>query len=95
MLVGMGGGVAQGAKRVHRIQRHLASTGEAAVNALGFIHYENGTGCFNQVDGFLAAGLFAVLVKIVDIFFIDGADCNHHDLNLRTGGEVAHLPELR
>ena len=39
-------------------------------------------------------GLLAVLVEVVHVLLVDGADGHHHDLDLRAGGEVAHLPEL-
>ena len=48
----------------------------------------------DQVDGLLAAGLLAVLVEVVDVLLVDGADRHHHDLDVRAGGEVAHLAEL-
>ena len=68
---------------------------QAAIHALRFIHDEDRTGCLDQVNGFFAAGLFAVLIEVVHVLFIDCADRHHHDLNMRAGGEIAHLAELR
>ena len=59
-----------------------------------FIHDNDGTGCLNQVDRFFTTSLLAVLVEIIDILLVDGADGDHHDLDVRAGGEVAHLSQL-
>ncbi len=94
VLVHVGGRVAQGAERVHRAERLLALPFQAAVHALRLVHDQDGPGGPDQVDGLLAAGLLAVLVEVVDILLVDGADRHHHDLDVRAGGEVAHLAEL-
>ncbi len=94
VLVHVGGRVAQGAERVHRVEGLLARAVEAAIHALRLVHDEDGPRGLDQVDGLLAAGLLAVLVEVVDVLLVDGADRHHHDLDLRAGGEVAHLAEL-
>ena len=59
VLVGVGGGVAQGAERVHRLQRFLAAAFQAAVDALRLVDDQDRPGRPDQVDGLLAAGLLA------------------------------------
>ena len=39
--------------------------------------------------------VFVWLIEVVYVLLVDGPDCHHHDLNVWTGGEVAHLAELR
>ena len=94
VLVGMGGGVAQGAERVHCAQAPLATPFQAAIHALRLVHDQDRPGGPDQIDGLLAAGLLAVLVEVVDVLLVDRADRHHHDLDVRAGGEVAHLAQL-
>ena len=94
MLVGMGGRIAQRAERVHRVQRLLAGALQTAIHALRLVHDQDRASRPDQVDRLLAAGLLAVLVEVVDVLLVDGADGHHHDLDVRAGGEVAHLAEL-
>ena len=94
VLVHVGGGIAQCAQRVHRIQRFLATAFQAAVHALRFIHDDDRPGGLDQVNGLLATGLLALLVEVVHILLVDGAHRHHHDLDVGTGGEVAHRPGL-
>ena len=72
----------------------LPCPSQAAVHALRLVHDQDGARGLDQVDGLLAAGLLAVLVEVVDVLLVDGADRHHHDLDVRAGGEVAHLAEL-
>ena len=72
----------------------LPAAFQAAVHALRLVHDQDGPGRLDEVDGLLAAGLLAVLVEVVDVLLVDGADRHHHDLDVRAGGEVAHLAEL-
>ena len=44
--------------------------------------------------GFSPPVFSRVLVEVVDVLLVDRADRHHHDLNIRAGGEVAHLAEL-
>ena len=44
--------------------------------------------------GFSPPVFSCVLVEVVHVLLVDGADRYHHDLNVRAGGEVAHLAEL-
>ena len=67
---------------------------EAAVHALRLVDDDDRPRRPDQVDRLLAAGLLAVLVEVVDVLLVDGADRHHHDLDVRAGGEVAHLAEL-
>ena len=94
VLVGVGGRVAQGAQRLHRVQRGLARAAEAAVHALRLVHDDYRPRGANQVDGLLPAGLLAVLVEVVHLLLVDGAYRDHHDLDGGAGGEVAHLAQL-
>ena len=94
VLVGVGGGVAQGAERVHGSERLLATAFQAAVHALRLVHDQDRPSGLDQVDGLLTAGLLAVLVEVVDVLLVDRADRHHHDLDVWAGGEVAHLAEL-
>ena len=50
--------------------------------------------CLDQFNGSLSAGFLVVFVEVVDVLFVDGADCHHHDLDLWTSSEVSHLTEL-
>ena len=59
VLVGVGGGVAQRAERVHRAERLLAAPFQAAVHALRLVHDQDRPGGPDQVDGLFAAGLLA------------------------------------
>ena len=86
--------IAERAEGIHGIECLLATPLKASIHALGLVHDNDGTGGPNQVDGFLAAGLLAVFVKVVDVLFVDGADRHDHDLNVGAGSEVAHLSEL-
>ena len=86
--------VAQRTERVHGVERRLARPRKAAVHALWFIHDNDGPGGLNQVDRFFTTSFLAVFVEIIDILLVDGADGDHHDLDVRAGGEVAHLPQL-
>ena len=86
--------VAQRTQRRHGRQGFLAAAAQAAVHALRLVHDQDGPRGADQVDRFFAAGLLAVLVQVVDVLLVDGADRHHHDLDVRAGGEVAHLPEL-
>ena len=64
------------------------------VHALRLVHDDDRPRRLDQVDRLLAAGLLAVLVEVVDVLLVDGADRHHHDLDLGAGGKVAHLAEL-
>lgn len=90
----MGGGIAQCAQRVHRIQRFLATAFQAAIHALRFIHDDDRPGGLDQVDGLLAARLLGLFVEVVHILLVDGAHRHHHDLDVGTSGEIAHRPGL-
>jgi len=94
VLVHVRGGVAQGAERVHGLQRLLARARQPAVHALRLVHDHHRVRGPDQVDGLLTAGLLAVLVEVIDVLLVDGADRHHHDLDVGAGGEVAHLTEL-
>lgn len=48
----------------------------------------------NQVNRFLAASFLGVFVEVVHVLFVYRADRDHHDLNMRAGGEVAHLAQF-
>ena len=94
VFIGVGGGVAQRTQRVHRAKGLLAPALQAAIDALRFVHDQDRARGADQVDGLFSAGLLAVLVEIVDILLVDRADRHHHDLDVRAGGEVAHLAQL-
>jgi len=94
VLVHVRSGIAQGAERIHGIERCLTGAGQAAVDALRFVHDDDRPRRLDQVDGLFTAGLLAVLVEVVHILLVDRADGHHHDLDLRAGGEVTHLTEL-
>ena len=94
MLVHVGRGIAQRAEWIHRIQSLFATPLEATIHTLGFVHDDDGPSRLDQVYGLFTTGLLAVLVEVVDVLLVDGAHCHHHDLDVRVGGEVAHLPEL-
>ena len=91
----MGRGVAQGAQGIHRPQGFFAAPLQTAVHALRLVHDQDGPRGPDQVDRLFAAGLLAVLVEVIDVLLVDGADRHHHDLDRWTGGEIPHLPELR
>ena len=94
VFVGMGCGVAQGAERVHLAEGFPTMPFQAAINALRFVHNDNGLRGPDQVNGLLATRFLSVLVEIVHVLFVDGPDRDHHDLNVWTGGEVAYLAEF-
>ena len=94
VLIHVGGRVAQCTERVHGTEGLLASPLQAAVHTLRLVHNDDGPGGCDQVDGLFATGLFAVLVEVVDVLLVDGTHGYDHDLDLRAGGEVAHLTEL-
>ena len=95
VLVHMGRRVAERAQRVHLAQRVLARAGQAAIDALRFVDDQNWPRRADQIDRPLTAGLLAVLIEVVDVLLVDGADGHDHDLNVRAGREIAHLAELR
>ena len=95
MLVGVGGRITEGTERVHSLEGVLATPFQTAVDALRFIHNDDGQGCPDQADGLLTAGLFTVLIEVVHVLLVDGPDGDHHDLNVWAGCEVADLPQLR
>ena len=94
VLVHMGGRITQRAKRIHLAKSALASAGKAAIDALRLINDQDRARGTDQIDGPFSAGLLAVLVEVVDVLLVDGADGHHHDLDVRAGGEIAHLTEL-
>jgi len=94
VLVDMGGGVAQCAKRIHLPERTLALPLKAAVHTLRLVHNQDRPRGANEVNGLLASRFFRVLVEVVYVLFVDGADGHHHNLDLRASGKVAHLAEL-
>ena len=73
----------------------LPAPGQAPIDALRFVDNEDRPRGPDQINRFLPTRLLAVLIEIVDILLIDGADRHHHDLDLRAGGEIPHLPEFR
>ena len=95
VFVDMGCRVAQRAERVHLSQRVLAGAGQTAIDALRLIDDQDRPGRADQIDRPLATGLLAVLVEVVDVLLVDGANGHHHDLDVRAGGEIANLTELR
>ena len=86
--------VAQCAEGIHGSERFFAASLQTAIHALRLIDNEDRLRGPNQINRLFAARLFAVLIEIVDVPFVNSADCHHHDLNLRTGGKVPHLTEL-
>ena len=94
MLVGMGGGIAQGAKRVHGSKRRFACAFEATINALRFINDDDRIGRLNQVNRLFTTGILILFIEVVNILLVDRANGGDHDLDRRAGGEIAHLAEL-
>ena len=87
--------VAQRAERVHGPESLLPAPGKTPVHALGLVHDQDGSRRPDEINRLLAARLLAVLVEVVDVLLVDGADRDHHDLDLRAGREVPDLAELR
>ena len=94
MLVHMGGGIAQGAERMHLGEGGPALAGQAAIHALWFVDDQYRAGFPYQIDGFIAASLLALLVEVVHILLVDGSDSYHHDLDVGTGGVITYLSRL-
>ena len=61
----------------------------------GFIDNDDWTGGLYEIDRLLAARLLAVLVKVIHILLVDGADGYDHDLNLWACRKIPHLTKLR
>ena len=94
MLDSMGCGIAQRAERIHRPECFLAAPLQAAVNALRLVHNQDRARCADQVNRLFPARFLCVLVKVVDVLFVDGTNRHDHDLDIRASREVAHLAEL-
>ena len=94
MLIDMGRGISQGAKRIHLVEGFLAPPLQTAIHTLRLINNQDGPRRANQVDGLFAARLLAVLVEVIHVLLVDGPDCDDHDLNVLAGREVSDLSEF-
>ena len=97
VLVHMRSGITQGTERVHGIKRCFASTGETTIHTLRFINNQNGSHRLDKVNWLFPAGrlISSLTVNIIDILFVDGTNRHHHNLDLRAGSKITHLPQLR
>ena len=80
----MRSGITQGTERTHGIERCFSGTGETTINTLRFIDNQNGPHRLDKVNWLFPAGwlISTFTVNIIDIFFVDGTNRHHHDLNL-------------
>ena len=94
MFARVGGRIAQGTQRVHGGQCLLATPLQTAIHALRLINNHNRSGFFDQINWLFTTGFLAVLVEVIDVLFVNGPDCDHHDLNIGTGCKIANLTQF-
>ena len=94
VFINRGRRITQGTQGVHRLQGGPALAGQAALDALRFIHNQDGMGGPHQVNGLFAAGFFVGLVDAVELPLVDGPHGDDHYLEVGAGGKVTHLAQL-